>query len=338
MTEQDAEAQEFMDQMAEAFAVATDPERWGGQLNEEGVEQVFVLSVVHAILNREDQTNLLGFQAAFIKRASREQRMDALQQLLEIGESVPAAPLGLGISPLLYFDDDPQVLSSGALYFCGLAHPGADGDVTRGAEMLLDVIKTRTERGESTEAGMLAAGLLLMGDERFRGRMDQAWELMDYEGRSCMAKAESGFATEAHVRFLLDRLEETEDEGLYGGLAGSLARMADTAAARGLHSIERSVPVSASPDEPIKLLEAWALPDYASRIMPRLQALAEKEGDDEPVMHIVIERWKQDGDALPNLGPQGHSTGGGTGSGCLKSVLLMASIPLSAIAPTDLLG
>ena len=202
--------------------------------------------------------------------------------------------------------------------------------------MLLDVIKARTGRGEHAEAGHLAAGILLLGDERFRGRMDEAWSLMGWDGRSCMAKAESGFATEAHVRFLLDRLEETEDEGLFGGLAGALARMADTAAARGIQSIERNVPVSASPEDPIKLLEAWTLPTYAPRIMPRLEALAEKEDDDEPVMHLVIERWKQDGMGSPGLGPKGHSTGGG--SGCLKVVLLLASLPLSVLALVDLLG
>jgi hypothetical protein len=326
MTNQDTEAQKLMDQMAEAFATATDPKRWTGRLDEEGMERVFVLSGVHAILGIENQAGLVAFQTAFVQGASREQRLAALQQLLEIGENMPDVPVGVAISPLLYRDDDPQILSSGALYFCGLALPGPDGDVTRGAEMLLDVIKTRTERGESTEAGILAAGLLLMGDERFRGRMDQAWELMDYEGRRCMGKAESGFATEAHVSFLLDRLEETDDPGLYGTLAASLARFADNAAERGIHSVQRSVPVSVSPEEPVKLLESWTLADYAPRIMPRLQVLAEEEDDNgDAVMHIVVERWQQ-----------GGSPGGG--AGCLKSILLMFSIPLSGIVLTDLLG
>ena len=327
MTDQDAKAQNlFIDQMAEAFATATDPDRWTGQLNKEGMEQVFALSSLHAILARENRAGLVAFQTAFVQGASREQRMAALQQLLEIGENMPDVPVGVAISPILYCDDDPQILSSGAIYFCGLALPGPDGDVTRGAEMLLDVIKTRTERGESTEAGILAAGLLLIGDDRFRGRMDQAWELMDYEGRSRMAKAESGFATDTHISFLLDRLEETDDLGLYGGLAGSLARLADTAVKGGIHSIQRVVPVSASPEDPIKLLKSWTIADYAPRIMPRLQVLSEEEEDDgNTVMNIVVDRWQQ-----------GGSSRGG--AGCLKSILLMFSIPLSGIALTDMLG
>lgn len=283
---------ELLARFTEAYEIATDPARWRGSLNGGKSSETFVYASVHAVLGRPGELEAIApYWTGFITETPREERLAAVGYLLAMAENMPGLPAGLAFSPFVFQERDPQILSTAALYFCGLALPGEDGDVTGGAEMLIGVIQERIQNGESHEAGILAAGILLMGDLRFMPRMEQAWIALDDEGRSSMVKANSGFVTHAHVSFLLDRLEETEDPALFGAIAGNLARMGDMAAEMGVKSVERCVPVSSNPGNPIQLLEAWTGREYGAVIMPRLQSLSNAEDDDGAVMGMVMERW-----------------------------------------------
>lgn len=275
----------------EFLARAQDPRQWPADFATDEAEQLFIASSVMSVLTMADPELLFPFHEAFFSRAPRDVRMTALSEILGTAEEIKEAPVGMAMAPFLQLETDRQILSSAALYFCGLAIPSPSGDVTEGARMLLDMITFRLADGDPVAAGTMAAGLMLMGDARFLGAMEKAWAVLDHEGREVMTQGNSGMATDAHVRFLIGRLKESQDASEYGCLAAALGRLSAVAAERGVVEIERLVPVSEDPANPIRPLASWSRPEYIALIQPELEELAASERGPERVMPMVMQMW-----------------------------------------------
>ena len=274
----------------ELLASAEDSARWPSDFDSEAAQEFFVM-VVLAALGQPDR-DLRPFEEAFFELAPKQRRTVALEQILTLAERSDSMPVAVAMVPFLFFEQDPQLLSTAALDLSVAAFRGENDDVTLGARMVIDAISSRQRAGDSHAAGALASGILLVGDERFLPVMHEAWDLLEDEGREVMAAARSGFATDAHAQFLLERLERPLQPALFGSLAGSLAGLARIADTHGIRRIRRVVPVCENPDQPIELLDSWNTEEYGFRIRDRLEELiANEEQDDERVMPIVLSCW-----------------------------------------------
>ena len=186
--------------------------------------------------------------------------MNALHGILSAAESMRDVPAGMAFAPFLLMEQDAQILSSAGLYFCGCAFPSDSGDVTTGAQMVIEAVSLRADAGDSEGAGALASGLMLLGDERFLERMHEAWNALDPAGKEAMVRANSGLVTDAHVRFLMEQLRTTANEHLYG-IAAALHRLSQFAEPRG--STDPAPGASRRTlEQLIEVLESWTKNAY----------------------------------------------------------------------------
>jgi hypothetical protein len=92
------------------------------------------------------------------------------------------------------------------------------------------------------------------------------------------------------IDFYLDWLEDADEES-FGGVAGTLGRMALSPAVPKVLDVERKFPANA-PDgrPPVKIINEWTIEEYGRIIEPRLRDLARRESEPR-VMPAVLEAW-----------------------------------------------
>ena len=225
---------------------------------------------IKSMLSREQSEDL----DRFLDESSPQEQIEVILEIVKIAEQMPDLPGGLGLAPFLYRGTNHQVLSTAAMYFCGLAFPN-DGDVTAGAKMVMDVVDNR--KSEDELCGSLVSGILLLGDGRFSSIIDEAWRRLGHEGRIAIANARTHFPMHAHIQFLMGRLRECEHDDLFSALAATLGLLGQSADQFGVIDQERVIPVSSAPENPICVKQRWTKPEYVSVIGDGLRSLAALE-------------------------------------------------------------
>ena len=192
---------------------------------------------------------------------------------------------GLGHMGLMMFmagDYAPAVVSSAALSLCVLYK--TDGiDPLAGPRFVVSILAQRESDPVSLGAGL--GGVLLLGDKRITPLLAAAWDRMSEAAKLEMTKAKSGLVAEAIVEFWLDRLEEGCSKSVFGSAVAAIAKMPAIAQAPFVVDIKRTLPAY-SGAEPITLLRKTSLPDYLSKIRPRLDALLEIESEPKVIPEI----------------------------------------------------
>jgi hypothetical protein len=155
---------------------------------------------------------------------------------------------------------------------------------------------TLLRKGAPESPGGVFGGLVSLGDERFRPDLDDLKLHLSARDVQAAARCESGYATDAQIRFWLDWAEElmplagdAETDHKIGSVASALALIRKRAEAGSVIRAERLFPAHHY-GSPVKILESWNFEEYARLIAPRLYAL---ENDEPPpkVFSTVLEFW-----------------------------------------------
>jgi hypothetical protein len=229
--------------------------------------------------------------ARFVERFPAEARA---QICVLVGRAVEeGGPNCQAVQPFLLFDPDSNVSSTAAMS-TAVYRPIKDDDPLTGPRFLMKMAR-RPDASEGVRTAILM-GLVLLGDRRLLPMLRGCWELLGEEGRHALARVGSGFATAGLIEFLVDWLESTDDENIFGAIAGTLARLRDVAQGGRVYEIERELPVnSTNREKPIRLLNSWTFEEYGQRLRVRLERLA--EGESEPkVIPVLLRHWIEDED------------------------------------------
>lgn len=91
--------------------------------------------------------------------------------------------------------------------------------------------------------------------------------------------------------FLIDILENTINEHVFGSVAGYMAGLPRMLAKNAILDVERKFPIN-SPDSraPIRLIKEWSFEEYGKFIKPRLDKIAENESEPR-VVPKILEMW-----------------------------------------------
>lgn len=234
----------------------------------------------------EGLRSLLELYGRFAERVPPERRLKTCLRL-QVRVEEHEESLALALLPFIHAENDSAVISSASLSLASLLRLEED-DETAGPRWVAEMVLA----GESLSAheGRIGAGLLLLGDRRLAPLWRAIWERLDVAGRCSMAKAWSGFATAAHVDFLLEALERERDDGVFGALAGTLGRFPLQAQAPLVVEVERALPATPANRNPLRVLGRWTIEEYGERLRPRLERLLEVESEPR-VLGMVIEAW-----------------------------------------------
>jgi hypothetical protein len=265
-------------EMERLLALADQPQSWPTLDPETLGGLVRLLCLCFGIAPAPEQLGRLGpLYEVFLARASRDDRLRTERAVA--GEVLQGASAG-ALFPIMNLDTDLAVISTAALDFAVLAQPEeALGEFT-GPRLLLAHAGPGSGVPERNRAGILM-GLVLLGDRRLLPLLDGCWDWLGTEGQTCLTRCTSGFVTAGLVEFLLRWLEQTDQEGIFGGILGTLCRMPSIAAGGVVTDIERVFPVTraAGAEEPIRLLRTWTFPAYYEEIRPRIERIAERESE-----------------------------------------------------------
>jgi tetratricopeptide (TPR) repeat protein len=192
----------------------------------------------------------------------------------------------------VHAEPDPGVAATAVINMAHLA-PLSGDDPLSGLSMLTSLYEH--EHTSETVRISVFSGLLLLGDRRLLPTLDRLWGRLGPQGRRRVLYVKSGLAYASTVDFLLDRLGNERDEGLFGSLAAALCRLPEETV-QGRHpgyvvDVARRFPSSFLESEPtVTLLDAWPIEEYGARIAPRLKELA--RGESEPkVLPMVMAAW-----------------------------------------------
>ena len=190
--------------------------------------------------------------------------------------------------PFAWIEEDPELISSACLGIA-ILHGTDGGDVLDGPRHVVEM----ATRGcsEATRSGYMLRGPLLLGDRRLSPMLREAIAGLSIEGQTALAPAWSGYVYAAMVDLYLDWLASEPPDGVYGLLAGWLARLPERSVVDTVLDFERKLPVwSEAEGEAVRVVALWTLDDFAERIAPRLRRLAECESEPR-VMPVVLEAW-----------------------------------------------
>jgi hypothetical protein len=211
----------------------------------------------------------------FRERTTTDFRAAAEQSVVEaVLQGVTSAD---ALVPFIVLDDDVTVISSASLDLAVLQQPDQTIGPFTGPLTLLGRASPESGLAEHTRAGILT-GLVLLGDRRLLPWLEGCWRWLGPQGRETMTRATSGYASAGLIDFFLGWLEQTDDEGDFGGVLGTMCRMPQIVRDGVVKDIERAFPVTAS-DDPLRVLQTWTFPEYYEVIRPRLKRIAQRESE-----------------------------------------------------------
>ncbi len=277
-------------QLQALLKLAERPDTWE-RLDDETLVALVVLQCVR--LGYESGVDPIeltrSIEPLYARFVERYPAGDRAQTCVLVGNAVEeGGPNCQALQPFLLFDPDTSVSSTAAMS-TAVYWPLRDDDPLTGPRFLMAMAR-RPDASEEVRTAILM-GLVLLGDRRLLPMLRGCWELLGEEGRDALAKVGSGFATAGLIEFFVDWLESTDNEDIFGTIAGTLARLRHVARGGKVYDIERQLPVNPTNKEnPIRVLNTWSFEEYGRRLRPRLERLA--EGESEPkVIPVLIRHW-----------------------------------------------
>jgi hypothetical protein len=274
--------------------LADDPGAWS-RLDDRTFEQVFKARCLRFAADAQvDPQQFEPLYSELEARFGPEEREHLEEGLLAvILQGTPARAL----VPFFLLDSDLRIVSKAALDYSVLRLPDERGGQFAGPRLMLDTARPDSGQCDERRAGILM-GVVLLGDRRLLPLLEGCWKWLGPAGRELLAKATSnGVITAGPVEFYLAWLEQTEDDRDFGGILGTLCRMASISPDGLVHDIERTFPVR--PDEPpLRVIESWSFPEYFERIRERIERLTERES--EPKLTPQLARYWCEGDDEPS--------------------------------------
>ena len=190
------------------------------------------------------------------------------------------------LMPFICCDPARIIASTAALDYVVLA-PSDQENVTVGACELLDLYA----RNALANGLAVLGGLILTGDRRFLALLKPVCRPLSCEEIETLITCRSSFLSAAVVEFYLEWLEDLDSEtecDSYAAVAAGFANLAIGATDAIVHDIERVIP--SKPDNAVRILDQWPLPEYAASIALRLKGVARREVG-EPIMPVVMSMW-----------------------------------------------
>ena len=299
----------LFEQPTEAIRLGTDPAAWPG-LTTEDIEAVLFHSMVRygATGNMRMIDGLLGLYALYKTKADRSRRHLLAKKVADDLISRHASHEWLAIMGIAMAEDDGIIVSTMALDLAML-HPIEHGDPLTGPRQVLHLLAggLRAKAGfpRKCNEGAAFAGVLLTGDRRLLSALEQAWGRLSPEDRRIAAQQRSGHATGLFVDFWVDRLEESQDEDLFGLIAGLVADV-PSAAKRvmprpAITEVTRNFGLT--PGKPaMTITTETPFADYMMRHRVRLEAMARRESDPK-VIPLLLRAWGLGEDAPSRPSP-----------------------------------
>ncbi len=271
---------DYLRQLAE---MGRDPGAWTRLDTDELLLMAFQQALYLGSGESEAGTGLSGLYAEVVGRVTPEQRHDLLDRVQEAVESGSTSVLAL--MPFLQHEPDAAIVQSAALAFA--AHmPLAEGDPMTGPRTIAALVPHADD--DEVRVGLLA-GLLALGDRRVLPVLRGLWRHLEPAGRESLTRQSLPFACASTVEFLLDWLEDADDEG-FGVAAAMLARLPADGGGRVL-DLQRRFPAHVDTGEPeIEVVGEWSAAEYGARIAPRLADLERRENEPR-VLPAVRAAW-----------------------------------------------
>lgn len=271
---------DYLRQLAE---FGRDPEAWKRLEPDELLLVAFQQALYLGSGESEAGTGLAGLYAECVARVTAADRMDLLDRVTEAVESASTSVLAL--MPFLQHEPEAAIVQSAALAFA--AHmPLADADPMTGPRTIAALVPHADD--DSVRVGLIA-GLLALGDRRVLPVLRGLWRHLAPEARERLTRQSLPFACASTVEFLLDWLEDADEEG-FGVAAAMLARLPAEGGGRVL-DLKRRFPAHIDSDEAeIEVVGEWTAADFGARIDARLADLERRENEPR-VLPAVRAAW-----------------------------------------------
>lgn len=276
--------------------IAISPEEWPSLKPGERVALLTTMLFAYAFNPSKNPgihvDNLYVHISAAMPAEDRLRVVKAVAQGISSNEQEVAA-----LVPIISMDRDPTVVSTAALEY-SLLCPLDSGDAMTGVKRVIRMVQADEEAG--WRAGAVLGGAVMNGDRRVPELLEGSWTLLDQEGkRAVNSGIRPALLFTGTIEFYLRWLEDPYEQEL-GMPAATLAVLPTMARHDGIvREVERSLPANyqLTPDQvrrnpPIREIQQWSIPDYGRTILPRLEAVWEREGRPE-ALQIVMQSWSQ---------------------------------------------
>lgn len=271
---------DYLRQLAE---FGRDPEAWKRLEEDELLLLAFQQALYLGSGESEAGSGLAGLYAEMVARVTRDDRMELLDRVSEAVEAGSTTVLAL--MPFLQHEPDASIVQSAALAFA--AHmPLTAGDPMTGPRTIAALVPHADD--DAVRVGLIS-GLLALGDRRVLPVLRGLWRHLGPEAREALTRQSLPFACASTVEFLLDWLEDADEEG-FGIAAAMLARIPADGNGRVL-DLKRRFPANLDGDEiGIEVVGEWTAADFGARIAPRLADLERRENEPR-VLPAVRAAW-----------------------------------------------
>lgn len=271
---------DYLRQLAE---FGRDPDAWQRLEPDELLLVAFQQALYLGSGESEAGTGLAGLYDGLVTRVTTADRMELLDRVTEAVEAGSTSVLAL--MPFLQHEPDATLVQSAALAFA--AHmPLADADPMTGPRTIAALVPHADD--DAVRVGLIA-GLLALGDRRVLTVARGLWRHLAPAARESLTRQSLPFACASTVEFLLDWLEDADEEG-FGVAAAMLARLPAEGGGRVL-DLKRRFPAHVESDESeIEIVGEWSAADYGARIASRLADLERRENEPR-VLPAVRAAW-----------------------------------------------
>ncbi len=268
----------------------TKPSRWF-RVDRSHFDQLAVeLCQRYASHEGQDEQTLASFDAMYSRALAG---LSPLERSGIIDEVASSLPVGIeAINTLVLFvhaEPDPRTAATAVLNMAHLA-PLTTDDPLSGLVMLVRLYD-HDQTSEDARIGIFS-GVLLLGDRRARPILNHMWEGLGLHGKDRALHAKSGIIYASTAEFLLDRLDNESDKGMFGSLAAALYRLPEesTEGPRPGYvvDVERRFPSSFRDGQPtVTLLNEWTIAEYGARLAPHMRKLAQRESEPKVLPHVM---------------------------------------------------
>ena len=256
------------------------------KLNEEQLDAVTqaAIGLYGTTANPALVEKLLLLYRHYVTRIHPAQRFRNYQTVVDL---VLAGKSGVhALMPFICCDPARMVASTAALDYVVLA-PANDENATTGALELLDLY----DRGSLTNGLAVLGGMLMTGDRRIITLLESHCRALSCDEVEILIKCRGSLLTLAVIEFYLEWLEVLdcrEECDIFAAVAAGFANLAIGSTDGLVYDIERVIP--STPDNAVRILNQWSLPEYAATIASRLHDIAERE-EGEPIIPEVMSIW-----------------------------------------------
>jgi len=227
---------------------------------------------------------LLLLYRHYVTRIHPAQRVRNYQTAVDL---VLAGKSGVhALMPFICCDPARTVASTAALDYVVLA-PANDENATTGALELLDLY----DRGSLANGLAVLGGIIMTGDRRILTLLESHCRALSCDEVEILIKCRGSLLTLAVIEFYLEWLEALdcrEESDIFAAVAAGFANLAIGSTDGIVYDIERVIP--STPDNAVRILNQWSLPEYAATIASRLHDIAERE-EGEPIIPEVMSIW-----------------------------------------------